>query len=53
MLCARLQVMGALRTSLGGSSDPALNAWRPEQDYNLVGDRPLNQVRHVAPVESW
>jgi hypothetical protein len=53
MLCARLQVMGALRPSLGSSSDPALNAWRPQQDYNLVGGRPLNQVRRVSHVESW
>ncbi len=47
--CARVQdpVPGAVRPTVGASPDEARNAWEPERDYVMVGDRPLNQVRRV------
>ncbi len=40
-------VPGAVRPTVGASSDEASNAWEPERDYVMVGDWPLSQVRRV------
>ena len=43
-----VQAPGTVRVTAGASDNPDFNAWLPDRDYTMVGDRPLNQVSRAS-----